>query len=325
MTLFRVRQGLPSGEFIVRAIQALQQQGYPENDRTMLHLKMAFQAIRTDMDDASHNREQLLNLEPLLQKHGYLDLLYWLYELLDWLVVSSISFRENLEASRTWRRKSYDIALGMEDETLMKAAEVYLLWNQVLSGLEDETLAVQLEELRSHFAPHYSNSFVYFVILGALQIINTANGFYEQAILYGKQRLHIATEWQDLLWISVSFGYLADTYWQMGLTDQAKLQYLDILEWNLAIGQEWQTLGFLPYILLDSDLYNNRELGVTVLSAVYHHPENLSIFNRRIEEGLPPLQEELGAEVFNAAWEKGKGLDFDTAVALFRIALQSGT
>ncbi|MAU00487.1 MAG: hypothetical protein CL608_25370 [Anaerolineaceae bacterium] len=31
----------------------------------------------------------------------------------------------------------------------------------------------------------------------------------------------------------------------MGQADEAKAQYLDALEWHLAIGREWQILGLL--------------------------------------------------------------------------------
>jgi hypothetical protein len=57
---------------------------------------------------------------------------------------------------------------------------------------------------------------------------------------------------------------------------------------------------------------------------VYHHPESPVDYRRAIEEGLPPLEEQLGTEAFNLAWEKGKGLDFDTAVARIRSGLESG-
>ena len=245
-----------------------------------------------------------------------------LYERLAWNAFETDYSHEGLKAARVWQEKEYATALAMEDEILIKVAEVCLLWNQVGFDLNDETMMPQLEDLRSFFAPNFSTSLSYYAILDALQILHTKNKAYEQAILYGKQRLNIAIEWQDLFWMSGCFHGLADTYAQMGLTNQAKQQYLDMLEWHLAIGQQWQTLGFLwSYMLHHSHPYIDKKTAVTILSIVYQHLENLPYYKQRIDKALPQFRADLGEDLFVVIWEKGKALDFDTAISLVRTAL----
>ena len=116
---------------------------------------------------------------------------------------------------------------------------------------------------------------------------------------------------------------MAKTYSLMGRYDQAKLLHLDGLQWHLAIGQDWQTIG---YLWARSSYYpetvGGAKMAVTMLSMTYHHPESTPHFLQEVDELLPRFKEKLSAKDFEMAWEKGKGMDLDTAVSLFRSALQ---
>ena len=70
--------------------------------------------------------------------------------------------------------------------------------------------------------------------------------------------------------------------------------------------------------------YIDKVTAVTILSIVYQHLENLPYYKQRIDEALPQFRADLGEDEFAVTWEKGKGLDLDTAVSLVRSALTSG-
>ena len=150
------------------------------------------------------------------------------------------------------------------------------------------------------------------------------SGEYERVIHYGRRGLNIAKRWQDLLWISNIIDQLARIYVRMGLLHEAGLQQLDALEWHLAIGQQWQMLGYLwSLVVFSPQLVGGYETAVTILAMVYHHPEVTAHHRQKIEEARPRFEAEIGTAAFAAAWEKGKALDFDTAVAQVRLALSS--
>ncbi len=73
-------------------------------------------------------------------------------------------------------------------------------------------------------------------------------------------------------------------------------------------------LEFIP-------LFGGGKETVPILSLVYHHPEAIPLYRDLIVEALPRLEAELGTAAYNAAWERGKTLDFDTAVAWMRATL----
>ena len=106
--------------------------------------------------------------------------------------------------------------------------------------------------------------------------------------------------------------------------DQAKLQQLDVMDWHLAIGQEWQIVGlFWGRILRHQYLFGVGESAVSFLFMAYHHPETIPIYQWRIEKRRR-IEEEKGSEAFAAAWERGKELDLDSAVAQMRAILEEG-
>jgi hypothetical protein len=114
---------------------------------------------------------------------------------------------------------------------------------------------------------------------------------------------------------------LADTYMKMGLQSQADAAILDTVDWHLADGQVWQTLGILWATVVNFPGLVEAGLGTQILSMVYHHPEAIPYYRQRIEQARSQFEVEMGRDAFAAAWEKGKSLEFDTAVARLREAL----
>ena len=325
--MFNVRQGMRNIQFVRQAMQALAEHGYRPTNRVMLHLELVAQAGRTNTDDRIEIKESLEQLIPLFQEQRHLDLLYWLYEQL----ASNANFsplpNKHLIAQEWWQ-KALAVAVEIEDEALSKAAELRIYWHQILdpdSSMQmDDSLGRKLEALRAYFASHYPTSYAHYGILEVLRLFCMRRKLYEQALLYGKQNLIIATDWQDLLWISHAHMTLFETYTAMGQRDKLRLMILNDLEWHLIIGQIWQTLGCIWGIASRIEPFSSAETAVSLLSFVYHHPEVPLNYQQRImEEDVPGFEAKLGTDLYTAAWEKGKQMDFETAVNLIRTALKS--
>ena len=144
------------------------------------------------------------------------------------------------------------------------------------------------------------------------------------AIQYAKRSKNIAHGWQNLLWIRHSTTSLVKIYTRMNLAHEAAEELAECLDWHLAIGQVWQTLDFLrgmalflAYGIVD------RETAATIVSMVYHHGEATPHIIHTIERNRYLLESQMGPDAFAAAWEKGKELDLDAAVAMFRSSLTS--
>jgi hypothetical protein len=104
--------------------------------------------------------------------------------------------------------------------------------------------------------------------------------------------------------------------------NQAGQYLLDQLDWHLTIGQLWQTLGTLWGIsVFHRHLFPDWKTAVSITSMVYHHPEATSTYRDRIDETRPLFVSGMAEEAYNSAWEKGRGMEFDTAVSLVRTAL----
>jgi hypothetical protein len=204
----------------------------------------------------------------------------------------------------------------------IRQAEAEALWIRAVFGLQEESALQEMQDLLAFFEPDYPESFVVFGLLWSLAAHCRKIADYEQAIFYGKRCLNVSIGWQDLGWISIAETNLARTYLQMGRTDLASRLVLEELEWHLAIGQIWQTLGNLGGISAGfSLLLDSNETAVSVMSVVYHHPESSVKYWQDIERARPLFEEKMGAAAYATAWEKGKELDFETAVALMKVAL----
>ena len=141
----------------------------------------------------------------------------------------------------------------------------------------------------------------------------------ERALDYGRRCLNIAKGWRDLYWISTGADRIADVYVHTGQLGMARLQNLDVLEWHLAIGQVWQTLGFLTArSVWFTELMGDKESSVQILSMVYHHPEATEFHRQLAWEARGKFEEEIGSGAFDSAWEKGKEMGFEAAVEMVK-------
>ncbi len=316
-------QGIHSGHIPGQAIQVLRQRGLPETDRAMLRLRLVELGYRVDKDEPALIRQRLLEFLPLLQEKEDPELLFWIYERLKF---NSLSPHENDPEYIEWLDKEYEAALQMGDEVFVKMTEVYRLWIHIGPGLpgpglSDASSLEQLLELEFFFKQDYSDTAIYLGVLDSLSKYYSSVREYEPALNYGKRNLNRAKTWQDLFWIGFTTTTVANVYFYAGQRDQAAHTLLGAIDWHLAIGQVWQTLGAMWGAVVDFPQLFEGSLGVSILSMVYHHPEAIPYYRARIEEARPRFETTMGADAFAAAWEEGRALDFDTVVARMRAAL----
>jgi hypothetical protein len=165
-----------------------------------------------------------------------------------------------------------------------------------------------------------------FGLLTVLGIHNARNNDFETAIAYAVRGLNIAIGWESLDWMGYGRDVLIRIYLQMGQEDQARRQILDSLEWHLAIGQVWQTLGFFwSEAVKHAQLIGGNDMAVAILSMVWHHPESMAYYREQVELALPAFVEGMEAEEYERAWARGRRLAFEDAVAQMRQILTTGS
>jgi hypothetical protein len=316
METIRFNQGLRSNALLQSAMHALRRHGTGETNPLLLYIKLM---SADHLLDYRANRRYLLDLLPPIKQTGDSRLLFWVYERLNLLTLAD----ENSEAL-DWAEKAVLAARETGDGILVQQAEAYLMRTRVALGLGDGATLQALQQMLAALEPDFPNSFAVYCILWSLAEHGRAISEYELAINCGLRCLNIAKNWPNIYWISDANWTLAAIFFQQNLPDQAKHHLLDSLEWHLAAGREWQTIGYLYAVcLLYPHQVGGLDTAVSTISMVYHHPEAAVSYKRDIEDGLPPLEKQLGTEAFNLAWDKGKKLDFDTAVARVRAALES--
>lgn len=65
------------------------------------------------------------------------------------------------------------------------------------------------------------------------------------------------------------------------------------------------------------------ETAVPILAMVSSHPEVMPYHQQMIANVQPQLEAEMGVELFAKAWERGREMDFETAVAQMRSVLSN--
>jgi hypothetical protein len=313
-----LRQGLHSGHFPGQAIQVLRQRGLPETDRVMLQMRSVELGYGVGKEQPTRVQESLLEVLPVFEEAGDPELLYWMYERLLW---NSLSVPGRDHEAFEWLDKEYEAALQMGDEVFIRASELNRLWFSMGEDLPVDSPLEQLLNLRTFFEQDYSDSIIFLGILDSLCKYYSKIGEYERALYFGKLNINLAMSWQDLFWIGFTVNPVADIYISRDQWDLAASTVLEAIDWHLAIGQVWQTLGVLWGKVFDFPSLIGSAFGVSILSMVYHHPESIPYFRQGIVEARPQFEKELGAVAFAAAWETGKSLDFETAVAQVRVAL----
>ncbi len=316
VAVFSFAQGIQPGHNLRQAMRRLQANGVPTTDPVMLHLRLTELASLVGYDEPERVRQKLLEFVQMVEKNGELELLFWAYERLGFNSIHTPSGRQEF---LEWSDKVVSTAVQLGDEDLIKFTELYQLWARNENGMPLDK--DRLEELLPYFELNYADTLGYFTVLILLSNYYSANEAYGQAIHYGKLRQNIAKRWQDVFTIGGSCFDLATIYLKMGRQKEAGSVLMEAIDWHLAVGQVWQTLGVLWGTAEEFPQLTGLDLAVQVLSMAYHHPETTSYYKWRIESRRSQFEAEMGADVFAAAWEKGKELDFDTAVSLMRAAL----
>lgn len=226
----------------------------------------------------------------------------------------------NLETYK-WYDRALVTAQHLDDELLAKLIESRTLWIRISKGFQvDEG---RLADLLSYFEQDFRNSFIYFRLLQSMSISYSAREEYDQAIQFARRSQKIALGWHNLMWIGDAYSRLAGIYQKMDRPHWAAYALLECLDWHLAIGQIWQTLGFLWSTAVFFTELLGFDLGLQILSMVYRHPEAIPLYRQKIEEKRPLFEMEMEKGKYLAAWDKGIMLDFDSTVAQMRGALDS--
>ena len=320
MVAFSFAQGIPPVAIPDQAIESLRSHGVSETEHEMLSLRLNAFGYRMGQEDQTVLRPQFMQFVAVIEKYGDPELRFWTYERIASL---TLDFDDIAEAYELFE-KAQQAALESRDELLIKTG--YVIKFGVLSYLEklDDTDEVELQALLAYFEPDFPNSYAVYTILGALSAYYLQIEAYDQAIFYGSRIRNLAKDWRDLLWITMSNDQLADIYLHMKRIDQAGSQHLDSLEWHLAIGQNWQILGHLwGKCVYTFPLFTGLEIVVPILSMIHHHPDATPFHKQKAAEDSLRFEPEMGSEAYAAAWERGKGLDLDTAVAQVRAILES--
>jgi tetratricopeptide (TPR) repeat protein len=267
----------------------------------------------------------------MYEEKGDPELLYWIYDRLnsnslihDRQSWTSLSPQEIDQETLDFLDKEYEAALQMGDEVFIRRSEVNRIWLTRRLDLPVDSSLNQLLNLRAYFEQDYSNTITFLGILESLSKYYSKAGEYERALYFGKLSLNLAKSWQDLFWIGITAYTVAQVNIDSGVKDLAAGSLLDAIDWHLAIGQVWQTLGCIWVVADYFWFLIGSELAVSVLSMIYRHQEAIPYYRQGIAEARPQFEKEMGAAAFAAAWETGKLLDFEAAVAQLRAALGAG-
>jgi tetratricopeptide (TPR) repeat protein len=319
MAMFSFTQGVPPPAMIRQAINTLKECGLPDTAGPMLRLRLAeLWANPFYQSNLRRERDRFLAFIPLAEANGDPELRLWSFDALR----GFCSELQEVEQAHAWAAKARQAALEIGDEILIKTMEVIELWDRTSLGEQNVQILRRFKELLAYFEPETPDLFVCYAILAALGEQSRAAKAYEEALEYHKRAMNIAKRWQDLGWISwMNFG-LAQTYVQMGLLPEAGLVLLDILDWHLALGQLWQTLGCLFGIARRfTQILGHNMDAVGILSMIYHHPETVPYIRTQIDQARSKFEEEMGEVSFSEAWDRGQALDFESAVAQVREVL----
>ena len=316
MIILNTTQGIQPTHTTGAALSSLRQLGVAEMDERLLKLRAADLRARQTVEKTHEIKAQIIALIQLLEQTPFHELRYWLCVQLAflWRLVGTPGLIDSLFEAGS-------IARGLGDEILENVALAIRLWGHVESGQREEGTQIQLRELLPQFEIHYPDSFVLYAILRGLSLDSAEDEKYTEAISYGTRALNTAKQWKELFWISTAARNLTEIWLRQGLPEKARLQLLELMEWHVALGQDWQMLGFIGgSVLLLPQTIGDDEMIVTILSMMDHHPE-LTRHNRHIISlNFQRLQDTLGDAVYEAAWERGKELDIDQVVAMLQTA-----
>jgi hypothetical protein len=316
MVAFSFAQGILPSAVCNQAIEALQQHGYAATHPVMLRLALLGIIVRFGHDDDDEVHSDLMNHLQLLEELEAYELCYHAYATL------AHGFPDG-ETALFWDGKARRVVQKTGNSLLVTWSEVDSLIIRVWYDMQEESLLEPLQARLAYYEALFPGGFIVFNLMGALSSELLRFNEYERALDYGRRCLNIAKGWRDLYWISTGADRIADVYAQMGRPEQARLQHLDVLEWHLAIGQVWQTLGFLcAKSVWITELLGDKKRIVQILSMIYHHPEATDFHKQLAYEARPRFEEEIGSKAFEEARERGSEMSFETAVEMMREVLQ---
>jgi hypothetical protein len=298
-----------------KAIEKVQQLGFAENHPLLMYFRLE----EVDILEAHPLvKQKLVELLKEIENQGDLELQYWTCSR-----IAELDQEDENTKALAWRDKAIKIAQANNDDILLKLAQAEALWSKVSFGVQEESILDKLQELLAFFEPEFPDSFAVYILLWSLSAHLLTILDFDGALTYGKRCLNVAISWQDLAWITRSEYLLAYINLRTNQPRQAAGHLNDCLDWHLAIGERWQTLGFLYGTCINmAHLICNNPTAISILSYTYHHPESFPNYKENIERERSRLKDALGSEAFMGAWEKGKELDFDMAVAMFKEALE---
>jgi DNA-binding SARP family transcriptional activator len=302
------------------AQQALGEQGLAGAHPLMIRLQMTKLRASIGYEEIATLRAAYLEFIPIVEHYGDP-----LTRVLFYVQLMRIYLWMGDAEALTLAEAVLRIARQIGDDYVLHAAEVHHLTYQMWLGIIDEDKLARLEDLLDLFDLHYPTNGVVLLMLNTLEFAYRKFHEYEKVIQVSTRHLNIAKGWRNLYEIGQASISLAEIHLQMGLPAAAKGHLLDFLDWHLAIGQVWQTLGALWAIVTHFPaLLGGKDKIVPILSMIYHHPESVPFHRELILAAEPGYMAEIGESTYRTAWESGKTLDFDTAVKRVRSALASG-
>jgi hypothetical protein len=311
-----------------QAIWSLEQQGIPKINDALLDIRLVELNTRLEFVDYIRLKNDFLEFITFLESHDNPKLLYWAYDGMAFLEVD-----HDMKKALEWHEKAYHVAARLKDELFIRRIQALSLWFLVDSDFHPEDILpqlkefgseprkAQLEKLAAYFEARFSNSFVLYGILMSLCIHNFRTGSSNEARSFGIRALNIAKGWRDLYWIAFASDRMALINLDAGLMGEAKSHILDTLEWHLAIGQVWQTLGYFWSTAAKFHHLLREETALSILGMVYIHPEATDFYRQEIDKARPSFEAKMDNASFLAAWESGKDMGFETAVSMIQAAL----
>ena len=307
-----------------QAWRSLQAAGLPDTHPGSIRLRAHLLDSTRGFETHNHVKDLMLEFVPLVEGYGGLDLRVWLY-----LSIAQILNEMHDIEALVWAEKAIPVALEMADEFYITWTRATELRIHIGLGQEDDNALARLETYLAYFEPReLSSYYIASALLWALTTYCASLHDHERALYYGRRYLNKAKSGRNLYYIGSATSNLAQIRLEMGMRQAAAEHLLDNLDWHLAIGKVWQTLGAIFSTVLDFNfmpLFGGWEEIVPILSMVHNHPEAIPLYREQMAACLPVLETEIGPETYAAAWERGKALDFDVAVAWMRAALSPET
>ncbi len=309
-------QGVQTERFYEEALPALAQQGIAETHPAMLRLRLLALVGLSGLYEPNRVRRLYLEFVPIAEAHADPTTLLQLYL----SIAEFYGMGRNPEAL-IWAEKAVHLAPATQYPVLQVDAEIYEDITRIVLGLGDDAARLRLQALAAEAERAPTLTRWAFEVVQALRDESLNRGEFDQARHYSAQLTNVAKRAQNLHGIGSGVYGSAAAALRLGQPAAAARHLLDGLDWHLAIGKRWQTLGHLYSIHQTFPTLFGIETAVATLSMVFHHPEAIALYRAEIAAARPRFEAEMGAAGFAAAWEQGQTLDFDTAIAQTRAAL----